>query len=142
MTERGVSQHGVSGDDPVWLTPVQVRMLHAEAVARFGGPPGVRDEGLLESALGRPRNLWTYSDDATVFDVAAAYGLGITQNHPFVDGNKRTSALVIRAFLFRNGYRFAPPEQTEMVTVFEGIASGRMDADALAGWIEKNSAPR
>lgn len=126
--------------EPVWLTGVQVRTLHAEAIGLFGGRSGVRDAGLVESALGRPRHLWAYGDGATLYDLAAAYGLGLSKNHGFVDGNKRVAALAVRAFLYRNGRRFSPGDQAEMVAVFEGVASGAVDAEALARWIEANSA--
>ena len=128
-------------DEPVWLTTVQVRMLHAEALALFGGAPGVRDGGLLESALGRPRNLWAYDAAATVFDLAAAYAFGIAKNHAFVDGNKRAAALALRAFLFRNGYAF-DPDPVELVTAVEGAAAGTVDEAALAGWVRANAERR
>lgn len=116
-------------------------MLHAEALALFGGSPGLRDENLFESALGRPRNAWAYGDDPSLFELAAAYAFGITKNHPFIDGNKRAGALAIRAFLFRNGYRF-DPDQVELVTTMEGVASGVVDESTLAAWIEESSKPR
>ena len=128
-------------DEPVWLTSTQVRMLHAESRALFGGASGIRDEGLLESALGRPRHLWAYGDEVTVFDLAAAYAFGIAKNHAFVDGNKRTAVLALRAFLFRNGYGFEP-DPVELVTVMEGVASGRVDEILLAEWARENAAPR
>ena len=130
-------------DEPVWLTATQVRMLHAESLALFGGASGIRDEGLLESALGRPRHLWAYGDEVTVFDLAAAYAFGIAKNHAFVDGNKRTAVLALRAFLFRNGYGFEP-DPVELVTVMEGVASGRADEAPvlLAKWARENATPR
>lgn len=127
--------------EPIWLTAIQAKILHAEAVKLFGGSPGVRDEGLLQSALARPRHLWTYEEAATPFDLAAAYGFGIAKNHAFVDGNKRTALLAIRAFLFRNGYHFEP-EEVETVTVMEGVAGGAVGEAVLSEWIEANSEQR
>lgn len=127
--------------DPVWLTEGQVRMLHAESLRLFGGAPGVRDEGLLQSALGRPRNLWAYGESATLFDLAAAYAFGLAKNHAFVDGNKRVALLAIRAFLFRNGYRFIPGE-VETVTTMEGVAGGTVSESELAAWVEANTRKR
>jgi death-on-curing protein len=127
--------------EPIWLTAIQVKMLHAEALKLFGGSPGVRDEGLLQSALARPRHLWTYEEATSLFDLAAAYGFGIAKNHAFVDGNKRAALLAIRAFLFRNGYRFQP-EEVETVTVMEGVAGGAVDEAMLAEWLETNSERR
>lgn len=127
--------------EPVWLTAIQAKMLHAEALKLFGGAPGVRDEGLLHSALARPRHLWAYEEAATLFDLASAYGFGIAKNHAFVDGNKRAALLAIRAFLFQNGYRFQP-EEVETVTVMEGVAGGTVDEAMLAEWLETNSERR
>ena len=127
--------------EPVWLTAMQVQMLHAESLHLFGGMPGLRDRGLLESALARPRHLWTYEEGASLFDLAVAYGQGAAKNHAFVDGNKRTALLAIRAFLFRNGHRFYPDE-AETVAMMEGTAAGTVDASLLSEWIEANSEPR
>ena len=127
--------------EPVWLSITQVKMLHAETLRLFGGSPGLRDEGLLESALGRPQHLRAYGDAPSLFDLAAAYGYGLAKNHAFVDGNKRVALLAIRAFLFRNGYAFRP-DQVETVTTMEGVASGAVDQEALASWIRDNASPR
>ena len=116
-------------------------MLHAESLKQFGGSAGLRDQGLLESALARPRNRWHYEHPDTLFELAASYGFGIAKNHAFVDGNKRTSLLAIRAFLFSNGYHFSPDE-IESVTTIEGLAEGSVDEDLLARWIEDNSSKR
>jgi len=127
-----------AGDEPIWLATMQVKMLHAEALKLFGGAPGVRDEGLLHSALARPRHLRTYEGAATLFDLAAAYGFEIAKNHAFVDGNRRIALLAIRAFLFRNGYRFEADE-VETVTMLEGVAEGSVSETMLSEWIEANS---
>ena len=128
----------VSNAEPKWLSITQMMMLHAELLKLFGGSAGIRDQGLLESALKRPRNRWHYEQTVTIFELAAAYGFGIAKNHAFVDGNKRTSLLAIRTFLFSNGYSFSPDE-IETVTMIEGLAGGSVDEDLLASWIEENS---
>ncbi len=127
--------------DPRWLSKKLVQVLHAESLARFGGAPGVRDEGLLESALDRPRNLLSYGDDPSLFDLAAAYAQGLIKNHPSIDGNKRAGLLAARAFLFQNGFRLDPPE-AETVHVIEGVAAGEVSVDDLAAWLEAQSTAR
>ncbi len=124
--------------EPKWLTAQLVQAIHTQAVAEFGGSHGVRDMGLLESALDRPRNLYAYGDDPTLFDLAAAYCTGIVKNHPFIDGNKRTGDLTARAFLFRNGYLFEPDEIDE-VNMIVALAAGEIEEDVLARWISDNS---
>ncbi len=127
--------------EPKWLTVEMVRALHAEGVARFGGTAEVRDEGLLESAVERARNLHAYGDDPSHFDLATAVCVGIVKNHPFVDGNKRAGALAAAVFLDLNGYDFRPPE-VEVVTMIMGLAAGEIDEDVLARWISENSTPK
>ena len=127
--------------EPKWLTAQLVQAIHTQAVAEFGGSHGVRDMGLLESALDRPRNLYAYGDDPTLFDLAAAYCTGIVKNHPFIDGNKRTGDLSARAFLFRNGYLFEPDEADEVNTIV-ALAAGEIEEDTLARWISENSTPK
>jgi death on curing protein len=131
----------VSQGEPVWLSAAQVKLLHAESIRLFGGLPGVRDEGLLVSAVARAQHRWSYDAVATPFELAAAYAFGIARNHPFLDGNKRAALLAIRAFLFRNGYRFAPDE-LDTVAMTEGLAAGSVAEAELAAWVETNSSPR
>ena len=125
-------------DEPIWLTVVQVRMLHAESLRLFGGRQGLRDAGLLESALARPKQLYASGEAASIYELAAAYGYGLARNHPFVDGNKRVALLAIRAFLFRNDYVFTP-DQVKTVTMLEGVAAGTVDQDMLAAWVRDNT---
>ncbi len=127
--------------EPKRLTAQLVQAIHTQVVAVFGGTHGVRDMGLLESALDRPRNRYAYGDDPTLFDLAAAYCIGIVKNHPFIDGNKRTGDLTARAFLFRNGYLFEPDEADE-VNMIVALAAGEIDEGALARWISENSTPK
>jgi len=126
---------------PRWLTPAVVRALHGEAIARFGGASGLRDEGLLESALARPRQLLAYGDDPDLFAPAAACAAGILRSHPFVDGNKRAAVLAVAVFLHLNGWRF-DPEEADEVRVIRRAAAGEIDEPTLAAWIKANSAPR
>ncbi len=119
--------------DPKWLTLAMVRAIQAQSVAVYGGPGGIRDENLLESALDRPRNLLAYGDNPTLFELAAAYCFGIIGNHPFVDGNKRAGLLAANAFLDLNGYEFRPSE-VEIVKVIMAVASGAADERLLAAW--------
>ena len=127
--------------EPKWLTQNMVQALHAEAIAAFGGSPGLRDAGLLASALDRPRNLFAYGDDPSIFDLAATCCAGIVKNHPFIDGNKRTGLLSARAFFFRNGILFEPEERDE-VTIILALAAGEIDEAALAAWFAEYSEPR
>ena len=128
-------------DEPTWLTEKLVLVLHAESLSRFGGTPGIRDQGLLGSALHRPRNQFAYAEESSIFDLAAAYCFGIVRNHPFVDGNKRAGLLAARAFLYRNGYHFEPDE-AETVQMIEGLAAGSISEEELTAWIEENTTPR
>ncbi len=120
--------------EPKWLTLAMVRALHSQSIAGFGGSPGIRDEGLLESAVDRPRNVYSYGDAPSLYDLAASYCVGVIKNHPFVDGNKRTGLLAANAFLDLNGYRFTP-EETDVVNVTLAVADGTADEGALAQWL-------
>lgn len=111
--------------------------MHSVMLKEFGGSPGVRDEGLLDSALARARNLSAYGDP-TIFDLAAAYAYGIIRNHPFVDGNKRTGLMAAYTFLRLNGYQLRAAE-VEAVAVIRDLAAGDIDEGALARWIEVNA---
>ena len=122
---------------PIWLTLEIVQTLHAEAVTRFGGTGGMRDLGLLESALERPRNLFAYGGHPSFSELAAAYCAGIVKNHPFVDGNKRAGALAAAVFLDLNGQVLAPDEAMLAIKIMD-LAAGEIDEVALAAWIEAN----
>jgi death-on-curing protein len=124
-------------NEPVWLTPDIVLDLHAEQLALFGGPNGLRDAGLLESALDRPKNQYAYKD-ADLASLAAAYAFGIARNHPFVDGNKRSAFASMLVFLGLNGVDFLVAE-AEATAVFLSLGAGELEEHALADWIRKNS---
>jgi death on curing protein len=127
--------------EPRRLTSGEIRLLHAESLRLFGGSTGLRDEGLLESAAARAKNLLSFGDNPDIFDLAAEYGYGPARNHAFVDGNKRVAVLAMRTFLFMNGFRFNP-EQATMVKGIEALAAGELDRNELADWLRRNSALR
>jgi len=121
-----------------WLTRRMVEAFHKESLARFGGAGGLRDEGLLESALARPRKRAGHVADVTVFALAADYCAGIVRNHPFVDGNKRAGLLSAHVFLALNGWRFEPDEAIT-VEMIGALAAGRIGEGELTRWFEENS---
>jgi len=125
--------------EPEWLTADLVLAIHDEQLREFGGPPGIRDMGALESALGRARNRWAY-EGGDLPRLAAAYGFGIARNHPFVDGNKRAALLAIITFLGLNDVEFNAGE-AEAVIVIRDLAAGEIDEDVLARWIADNISP-
>ncbi|MGE0024429.1 MAG: type II toxin-antitoxin system death-on-curing family toxin [Hyphomicrobium sp.] len=122
--------------EPRWLTKEQVIRMHAEQLVIFGGPAGLRDEGMLESALGRPRNKWAFGETDNAV-LAAAYAFGIARNHPFVDGNKRAAFLAAMTFPRKNGIAFAP-DAAEATVAIMGLAAGEIDEDGLTRWIRDN----
>lgn len=121
--------------EPIWVEQSVVIAIHRRQLAEHGGVDGIRDEGLLESALFRPKNKFNY-ENPTIFDLAAAYGYGIAKNHPFVDGNKRTSYVVTRTFLKLNGSDIQASE-IEKYETWIGLAGGQINEDDLAAWIEE-----
>jgi len=112
-------------------------MLHEQSLAEFGGPAGVRDEGLLDSALGKPQNLFAYGKP-TLFQLAASYAFGIVRNHPFVDGNKRAGFVAAVLFLELNGYKFQAMEVDAALRTF-ALAAGEMTEAAYAEWLRTNA---
>jgi death-on-curing protein len=122
--------------EPIWLFPELVIAFHDEQLREFGGPPGIHDRGMLESALDRPRNKWTYGEH-DLAALAAAYAFGIAKNHPFVDGNKRAALLSIITFLGLNDIDFLA-DNAEAVVIIQGVASGEIAEEGLARWIRDN----
>ena len=120
--------------EPVWIEVSDVYSFQLELLAAFGGLAGVRDEGLLHSALSRPQNLFAYGKP-TLFELAAEYALGIVKNHPFLDGNKRAGFMASALFLEANGQRFAAPEE-EVVLQTLALAAGEIDQAEYAVWLE------
>jgi len=122
--------------EPRWLTLEQVLITHERQLQRFGGAPGVRDRGALESALSRPLNKWAYERSGLV-ELAATDAFGIARNHPFVEGNKRVAFLAMAAFLRLNGIDFSPPQEAAIAAIL-ALAAGSIDEDGLARWIADN----
>lgn len=123
-----------------WIEKRALLMLHDESLVDHGGAPGLRDEGLLDSALARPLNLLAYGDPDFA-DLVAAYGVGLAKNHPFVDGNKRAAFLSVGLFLMLNGYRLTAGQAEATIAMLE-VAAGELDEAAFASWIRDNSRAR
>ena len=120
-----------------WIRLETVLIFHDLQVTEHGGAAGLRDEGALRSALARPENLAAYGDP-NLFDLAAAYAKGIVQNHPFVDGNKRTAFVVAASFLDLNGQELSAPE-ADAALVFLRLAASELTETELAEWLRQNS---
>ena len=120
-----------------WLKEEVLIAVHDEQLAEHGGAEGIRDSGLLSSALARPRNLAEY-EKPSAFDLAAAYAAGIVRNHPFVDGNKRTGFLTAYMFLALNGWEMEAPEANAAAAVLE-LSAGEIDEAQFSAWLKENS---
>ncbi|MCL2344371.1 MAG: type II toxin-antitoxin system death-on-curing family toxin [Desulfobulbus sp.] len=121
--------------DWTWITAAAAVAIHAEQLAEHGGAEGVRDAGLLDSAMARPQNVAAYGEpDAAA--LAAAYAYGIARNHPFVDGNKRTAAVVSETFLILNGQTLTATD-AELVVAFLALAAGELAEEQLADWFRQ-----
>jgi len=123
-----------------WIDKRVLLLLHGESLAEHGGLPGLRDEGLLDSALARPLNLAAYGQP-DLCDLAAAYGCGLAQNHPFADGNKRVAFLAVGLFLALNGQRLQAT-QLEATHVMLAVAAGEIEEVAFAAWLRAHVARR
>lgn len=123
-----------------WIDRLALELLHDESLAEHGGASGLRDEGLLESALARPLNLAVYGQ-AEVADLAAAYGVGLAKNHPFVDGNKRVAFLAVGLFLALNGWRLVASQADATLTLL-AVAAGEIDEATFARWLREHSGAR
>ena len=116
-----------------WIDKQALLLLHGESLAEHGGGEGLRDEGLLDSALARPLNLLAYGEP-DVAALAASYAMGVAKNHPFVDGNKRAAFLTVGMFLYLNGYRLSTTQADATVTVL-ALAAGDITEEQLAAWL-------
>jgi death on curing protein len=125
--------------DPFWLSQEMILAIQGQLIARFGGLDGLRDKGLLESALGRPLQLLNYGSP-TLFDLAASYAFGIVKNHPFLDGNKRVGFMAAYTFLAVNGQQLEAPEE-EAVLQTLGLAAGEISAEEFSLWLEHSCSP-
>lgn len=123
-----------------WVDKRALLLLHDESLAEHGGSPGIRDEGLLDSALARPLNLDSYGIPDFA-DLAASYAIGLAKNHPFVDGNKRAALLATGLFLHLNGYRLRVSQADATLTMF-AAAAGEMDEASLADWLRRHCVKR
>ncbi len=123
--------------EPIWVTEKLVMLVHDMLLAEHGGLSGVRDAGLLESALAKPQQLYRYEPESSLFELATAYSFGLAKNHPFVDGNKRIAFTVSAVFLDLNGKTLNAPE-AEVVVFYEGLAGGKVAEVVLALWLESN----
>jgi death-on-curing protein len=123
--------------EPVWIDAGDALALHDRLLALEGGAAGLRDEGLLQSALARAQQLRAYQAGADVIQMAAAYTAGIVRDHPFIDGNKRTGFVVGVLFLELNGYRFVASEEDAAQAVLS-LAAGRIGEEAFAAWMRAN----
>ncbi len=127
--------------EPAWIREIEALAFHAQQIATFGGSDGLRDRGLLDSALARSKNLLAYAENpVTMADLAAAYAIGISSNHPFVDGNKRTAMQVAFVFLEYNGFTITASQEDACLT-FLRVAAGEISEPELAQWfVEHTSA--
>jgi death on curing protein len=123
--------------EPLWIDERDALALHDRLLALEGGAAGLRDKGLLESALARAKQLRAYDNKADVVQMAAAYTVGIVRDHPFVDGNKRTGFVVGVLFLELNGHRFVASEEDAAQAVLS-LAAGRLEEGAFAAWMRAN----
>lgn len=123
--------------EPKWIDKRALLLLHEESLAMFGGARGMRDEGLLDSALARPVNQFLYEKADSLAGLAAAYGFGIAKNHAFVDGNKRAAFMAIGLFLAINGKRLRA-DQVDAIQTILALAAGNLDEVGLEKWIDAN----
>jgi len=127
--------------EPRWLALVHILAIHSDQIQAHGGSLGLRDRGLLESAIERPRNRIHYDPETDLPALAAAYGFGLANNHPFVDGNKRVAFQAMYLFLGLNGFRIEAPEE-EVVSTILSLANGELDDPGLAAWLRQHISPR
>lgn len=124
--------------EPIWLEKQAIITLHDRSLALHGGPSGIRDEGLLASALQRPMNRFFYEGETSIAALAATYAVGVASNHPFIDGNKRAAFQALILFLALND---APlkADKSDAINTMLAVAAGRVDIDVLADWVRANS---
>ncbi len=122
-----------------WIAIDRVIAIHSRQIAEHGGDDGVRDLGLLDSALARPRNVEAYEPDADMARLAAAYAFGIVKDHPFIDGNKRTGYVVMETFLIKNGFELHATPADKYITVLK-LAEGNLTEDELTAWLRDHVA--
>ncbi|MCL6476746.1 MAG: type II toxin-antitoxin system death-on-curing family toxin [Firmicutes bacterium] len=126
--------------EPVWLREELILYVHRRQILQHGGSLGIRDPGLLEASLARPRQVYAYEPNADMARLAAAYAWAIVRNHPFVDGNKRVALVACRVFLRLNGYDLSASAE-DKYRMFMGIASGGVSEDQFTDWIREHLVP-
>ena len=124
-------------DEPFWFEADVVLAIHGRQLAEHGGQPGLRDEGMLESALSRPRQKWAYKD-ADLYDLAAAYAFGLSKNHPFLDGNKRIAAVICETFIEIHDHEVKLDESAKYVE-YLALAAGEHTEETFAKWLRDHS---
>jgi death-on-curing protein len=128
-------------EEPIWIPKEVVLALHHRQLAEHGGASGIRDEGLLDSALARPMQLWSYRQPPPdICALAAAYALGIAKNHAFFDGNKRTAFVLYRLFLLRNGLDLSATKEERYLSMWR-LAAGEITEESFAQWLRDHTAP-
>ena len=127
--------------EPRWLSLTVVLAIHSDQIREHGGSLGLRDRGLLESALARPQNLFHYEPESDACALAASYGFGIARNHPFVDGNKRVAFQAMYVFLGLNGLR-VQSDEPEVVRMMLALAAGQLDEAGVAEWLRDHTVDR
>ena len=126
--------------EPIWLGVELVIDIHSEQLALFGGPDGLRDRGLLESALARPINKHAYGENGLAA-LAASYAFGIARNHPFIDGNKRTAYVALETFLALNGFAFVATDEASTLTMLS-MAAGDLEDAEFTAWVRRHAVPQ
>ncbi len=125
--------------EPLWIKEKEALLFHQKIIEKTGGSHGMRDKGLLQSALTRPQNLYFYEKQDDIFELAASYTEGIAQNHAFVDGNKRTALAVSGLFLEKNGYELKVQKEYEQKNLIEDIAQGNISCEDVANFYRHNT---
>ena len=123
--------------EPVWVSEKLVLMVHDMLLAEHGGLSGIRDAGLLKSALAKPQQMFRYQPEASLYELATAYSFGLAKNPPFIDGNKRIAFTITAVFLELNG-KVLDASEAEVVVFYEGLAAGKVTEVALAAWLKNN----
>ncbi|HTA57599.1 MAG TPA: type II toxin-antitoxin system death-on-curing family toxin [Candidatus Baltobacteraceae bacterium] len=126
---------------PYWISRKALLYLHSASLATFGGSTGIRDEGLLDSALARPQNRYLYVPESDLPELAASYAFGIAKNHPFIDGNKRAAFHAVGLFLSINGFELVA-DQLDAIQTVMSLAAGGLAEVQFAAWIRKNTQSR
>lgn len=127
-------------DEPIWIDKPEVLVVHSRQLAEHGGSDGLRDESLLDPALSNPRNVFAYTDDATLPRLAASYAFGLARNHPFIDGNKPTALVISEGFLRLNGLKVISTPEEKYFT-FLHLADGSLTEEELIAWFTQHAVP-